>query len=197
MRSITTILCITVAGATASAEPWTMGVEPRFGMTIPTSKLTAMAVGGLEVDYALPVANHQLVAALDFGLTRPSYDASASDPRIPGGMTAYTIHQTEMVIGAVASYRLAPADHTLIPHVGAGPLLHLLKTNETAMLAPGENTATQTKLGVEAVLGLDYTAGPGLLAADLRFLYSGLDTPLTGGSNAGNVELAVGYRFVF
>lgn len=207
MRTTITILFVAAAGVPAAADPaeqasaddtaWTVGVEPRFGVTIPTSKLSTMVVGGLEGDYALPVANHQLILALDLALTQPSYDGTVSDPRIAGGMTTYKIHQTEWVVGLVASYRFASASHALVPHIGAGPLLHMLKTNETEGAAPGENTAQQTKLGIEVVGGIDYKAGPGLIAIDVRLLYSGLDTPIAGSTNAGNLALALGYRLVF
>ena len=61
----------------------------------------------------------------------------------------------------------------------------------------GSNNSQQTKPGFEATVGVDYAVGPGFLAGDLRFIYSTLDTPLTGSSNAGSLSLAVGYRFVF
>ncbi|MGE5181472.1 MAG: hypothetical protein ACM31C_05400 [Acidobacteriota bacterium] len=212
MRTICSLLLVAASAGTAAAQPapegatatssqpatqWTAGVEPRFGVMLPTSKLRAMVVGGLEVDVALPPANHQLVLGIDLALTRPSYDATAMDPRLPGGSTSYTIHQTEVVAGLTAQYRFTPAGSPLVPFVGAGPILHMLKTNETDIAAPGENTATQTKLGLELVGGLDIQAGPGLVCGELRFLYSGLDTPLAGATNAGYIALAAGYRLVF
>lgn len=208
MKAITSILLLAATATPAAAEPdvtasaaapapWTIGVEPRVGVTIPTSKLHAMVVGGAELDFVTPALDHKLVIGIDFAITQPSYDATASDPRIPNGMTSYTIHQTEIVLGLVGDYRFAPAGSTLVPHVGAGPVLHMLKTNETDMVAPGENTATQTKAGFELDGGVDIQAGPGLVAAEARVVYSGLDTPLTGNSNAGNIVIAAGYRIVF
>ncbi len=203
------IILVLVSAGTAAAQPaessgtsssnanWTVGVEPRFGVMLPTSKLHAMAVGGLEVDLATPALDHKLVIGVDLALTQPSYDATAMDPRIPGGSTSYTIKQTEVVVGLTGNYRFAPASAALVPHIGAGPVLHLLKTNETTSVAPGENTATQTKVGVEVGGGVDYRVGPGYLAGDARFIYSGLDTPLAGSTNAGSFALALGYRFVF
>jgi len=201
------ILIILVSAGTAVAQPaespegsttvWTVGVEPRFGVMLPTSKLHAMAVGGVEVDLATPALDHRLGVGIDLALTQPSYDATAMDPRIPGGMTTYKIEQTEMVVGLVGTYRFADASAVLVPHVGAGPVLHLLKTNETTSVAPGENNATQTQLGLELGGGVDYRVGPGYVAGDVRFIYSNLDTPLAGSTNAGSFALALGYRFVF
>lgn len=196
MRAMSVFLFLVAASAVAGADPapaaWAVGVEPRIGVLVPTSKLGAMAVGGVEVDKPLG----PIVLAADLALTRPSYDGSAMDPRIPGGMASYTIHQTELLAGVLASYRFRP-ERALVPRVGAGPVLQILKSNETTTAAPGENTATQTKLGVEVAGGVDYRLGPGFLAGDVRFVYSKLDTMLTGSSNAGSVSLAFGYRFVF
>ena len=147
----------------------------------------------------------KLVVGLDASLTQPSYSSTVMDSRIPGGMATYGIQQTELLVGATIQYRI-PASAKLVPRVGLGPALHMLKTNETIHMlktnettnaAPGNNTAQQTKLGLEALAGVDYRVGPGYLAGDLRLIYSGLNTPLTGSSNAGNIGLAVGYRIVF
>ena len=207
MRAIQSLFVLAAAAATAQADPaapaaavqasagkpWSLGVEPRFGFLLPTSKLHAMVVGGVEVDKAFG----RFAVAADLAITRPSYDGSVMDPRLPGGMTAYTLHQTEMVVGLLGFYRILPDTAAFVPRIGAGPVLQLLKSSETTAAAPGENTATQTKLGIEVAGGVDHRLGPGFLAADLRLVYSGLDTMLTGSSNAGSIALALGYRFVF
>jgi hypothetical protein len=117
------------------------------------------------------------------------------DPRVANGVADYTIRQTELVVGLLAAYRLG--DGRLVPRVGGGPILHMLRTNETSSPAPGENTSQQTKFGFELVGGADYRLGTGFLAGDIRFLYSKLDTMLTGDSNAGSLALLVGYRLVW
>lgn len=178
-------------------KPWQIGVAPRIGFVVPTSKLGAMVVGGIEVAYALPALNHQLIIALDMSLTRPSYDASAMDPRIPNGATTYTIHETELVVGATIGYRVFGAEHALVPWGALGPVLHMLKTSETTMVAPGENTATSTELGLELAAGVDYRVGPGFVLGGARLIYSNLDHALTGDTNAGKLGLELGYRFVF
>jgi hypothetical protein len=38
---------------------------------------------------------------------------------------------------------------------------------------------------------------PGFVAGDVRVVYSKLDNLLTGASNAGNIAITMGYRFVF
>ena len=192
-----TTAAVTVTARDGGGPEWTVAVAPRFGVTVPTSKLGPMVVGGVELDIALPVANHQLVLAFDAALTRPGHDGSVMDARIPDGMATYSIHQLEMVAGVMVSYRLFASGHRVVPWFGAGPILHLLETTETTSLAPGDNSATATKLGGQIAGGVDYRVGPGFLVGDLRLVYSQLDNLLTGSVNAGNLALAAGYRFLF
>jgi opacity protein-like surface antigen len=181
---------------TEVVTPWSVGVAPRIGLAVPTSKLGATAVGGLELDVALPVAEHRLVLALGGSLTRPSHSGDVADPRVPAGST-YTIKETELALALALDYRFAPAGKSLVPWIGVGPLLHLLRTTETTSIAPGDNTAQSTAFGFELAAGLDVKAGPGFLAGDLRYDYSKLDHYLTGTSSAGKVMIDAGYRLVF
>jgi hypothetical protein len=188
---------VSTSSSAEPAKPWQIGIAPRLGFVVPTSKLGAMVIGGIELAYALPAVNHQLIVALDLSLTRPSYDGSAMDPRIPNGSTTYTVHETEMVVGATLGYRVFGAEHALVPWGALGPVLHMLKTSETTMLAPGDNTATSTELGLELAAGVDYRVGPGFVLGGARLIYSNLDHVLTGDTNAGKLGFEVGYRFVF
>jgi len=186
---------VTVEPADTGAQPWSFGIAPRLGLTIPTSKLGPMVVGGVEIDYALPVLDGRLVAALDFSLTRPGHSGSVTDPRV--GTAEYDVAETELKIALLGVYRLFGPEHKLIPYGGLGPVLHLLRTTESTDLAPGDNTSQSTNLGLELLAGADYRLGPGYLAGELRFVYSNLDHMLPGDSNAGNVMVMVGYRIVF
>lgn len=183
----------TTAGATA---PWRIGLAPRVGIVVPTSKLGPMVIGGLELDHVLPVLDHRLVLGLDVSLTRPSHEGVVMDPRLPAPAD-YTVHETELEVALLASYRLAAPDRALVPWVGVGPMLHFLKTTETTTVAPGENTAVSTELGVELGGGIDFRAGPGFVTGDARLAYSKLDHQLTGSTNAGKLAIAAGYRVVF
>jgi hypothetical protein len=179
-----------------TSKTWTVGVAPRVGVTVPTSSLGAMAVGGLAVDVPLPIAKRQLVIALDASITRPTHDGSLMDDRI-NGAGSYDVKVTELKLGLDVIYRVFGPERRLIPFVGAGPVLHMLKTSETTTFAPGTNTSQNSELGFEIVGGADFRAGPGYVLGELRAVYSKLDHPLTGESNAGNVMLAAGYRAVF
>jgi len=102
-----------------------------------------------------------------------------------------------MVVGATIGYRLFGAGHALVPWGALGPVLHMLRTSESTMVAPGDNSATSTELGLEVAAGVDYRLGPGFLLGAARMIYSNLDHTLTGDTNAGKLGFEAGYRFVF
>ncbi len=185
------------ASSSGAPAPWSVGIEPRVGLSVATSKLGPYVIGGLAIDVATPLAEHRFLIGLDLSFTRPSHDAAVMDPRLPGGETSYTIHEQEFGIAVRASYRFAGADATLVPWAGAGPLVHMLKSTETTRAAPGDNTAASTELGVEAGGGVDLRVGPGFVTGDVRLAYTKLAHTITGDTNAGKVAIALGYRFVF
>lgn len=181
---------------TAIAGGHRFALAPRVGVVVSTAKLGPMAIAGLELDVATPALDHRLLVGLDGSITRPGHDATVMDPRIPGA-ASYSIHETEVVVAVLASYRLAGPDQPLVPWLGAGPMLHLLRTSESTAIAPGDNTEVSTELGVELAGGVDVRAGPGYLGADLRAAYSKLDHRLTGNTSGGKIALAASYRFTF
>ena len=175
---------------------WSFGLAATVGATIPTSDLGAMVVGGLELDFALPVLERKLVLALSATITRPSAAGSGTDTRV-GGEYEWDLAVTELKLGLDLVYRFFPQDRALVPYLGVGPILHFMKSTETTTLAPGDNTEQGTAVGFEVVGGADYRLGPGLLLGEVRYVWSKLDHLWTGETNAGNVVIAVGYRLVF
>lgn len=210
MRAITFLSIAAALGAvsTANAQPaasvseqattpaaWSFAVAPRLGLTVPASELGAMAVIGVEATAAV-AAEGRLGVSLDLSWSRPGHDGSLSDSRVPSP-AMYTIEQTEIVIAAMLAYRFAGPEKSLVPWVAGGPLLHVLRTQQTTTIAPGENTASGVEPGVQLAGGVDLAAGPGYIVGDVRFAYSKLDNVLTGSSNAGKLMLSAGYRFTF
>lgn len=189
-----------VATATTTAGPppqsWSFAVAPRVGLVVPTAKLGPMAIAGLQVDVATPALAHRLLVGIDASITRPGHDGSVMDPRLPGP-ASYSIAELEGVVAILASFRLAGPDRPLVPWVGAGPMLHLLRTSESTHIAPGDNTEISTELGIELAGGVDVRVGLGYLGGDLRIAYSKLDHSLTGNTNAGKVAVAASYRIAF
>lgn len=210
MKSKVRLLCAAslgalMAGGVAHADDvtdnpaegaWSVSATPKAGVAVPTSRLGPMAVAGAEIGYLLPVLEDQLLIAVDGHFTRPPYDASISDDRV-GGDGAYEVDVTEFKAGLAAHYRLGGPADDFVPFVGAGPILHVLRTRERDDFDPGENTSRNSEIGAELAVGADYRVGPGYLTGEGRFLYSDLAHLYTGDTNAGNLLLAVGYRAVF
>jgi len=180
----------------AAPAPWRFAIAPSVGLVVPTSKLGATVVGGLELDLALPVLERRLVLALDASITHPTHSGTGTDARV-GGAYSYDVGVTEFKVGLDLVFRFLTADRPIVPYLGVGPILHMLRTTETTDLAPGDNTEQNTKVGVEVVGGVDFRLGPGMLLGEVRWVYSTLDHLWTGETNAGNVTVGVGYRFVF
>jgi hypothetical protein len=182
--------------AAAAPEPWHFAIAPSVGLVVPSSKLGATVVGGLELDLALPVLDHRLVVAVDASITRPTHSGGGSDPRV-GGAYTYDLGVTELKVGLDLVFRFLTAQDPIVPYLGAGPILHMLRTTETSDLAPGENSEQSTQVGFEVVGGVDVRLGPGLVLGEARYVYSALDHLWTGDSTAGNLTIGVGYRIVF
>lgn len=172
-------------------------IAPRVGLNLPTSRLGAFAVVGLELDLLLPVLERRLILALDASYTFGSYDGAGADPRVGGDYT-YEIGQKELKLALDLVFRLFTEDRPVIPYLGAGLVLHLLETVErTSFGPPVDHRERSTELGFELIGGVDISLGPGFLLVDLRWVHSDLDHDLTGDTNAGNVTLALGYRYLF
>ena len=188
------------AAQPGESVPWDLSVAPRLGLTIPTSRLSPFVGVGVELGYRPPIsapalAGHLLVVA-DISYTRPGRSASVSDPRV-GGDAGFEIDESELKLGIGAAYRLFDDSARLSPWGGGSLIMQRLTSTETNDLAPGENTSSDTRFGAELAFGADYKLGPGYLLGEARIPFTDLHDLITGNSNAGNVNLSAGYRFIF
>jgi hypothetical protein len=180
----------------ADIRDWLFGIAPRLGLAIPTSKLGPALIAGLEVDLFLPVLERRLVVALDASVTRPEHQGAGTDPRV-GGDYEYTLSVLEAKFGVDLIYRFLARERAIVPFVGGGPVLQLISTSERTSFDGGENLERSVELGGEVLGGADLRFGPGAVFAELRFVLTTLRQRLTGDSNGGGLDMAVGYRFVF
>lgn len=172
------------------------GIAPRVGLDIPTSELKPFVVAALEVDLFLPVLDRRLVAALDFSFTYPRTDGQGNDPRVGGDYT-YDIKVLELKWALDVIFRFFDDTHTIIPFAGVGFALQYLKTTQETSFDSAENTEHNAEPGFEILGGADFKLGPGYIFGDVRFVFTKLDHKFTGDTNAGNVTICAGYRFVF
>lgn len=184
------------AGAGGRASLPTIGVAPRVGLTIPTSKLGAFVIAGLSADYYLPVLNTQLSIGLDLAWSRPGYTGKINDARV-GGAHDYDITVNQLKIALDIIYRILPHAETLNFYGGIGGGALLMRAKEDAPFIAGKQKQQSTAFTFELLVGADYRIGPGLAFAELRYAYAPLGYELTGDSNAGHVDVFAGYRLTF
>jgi opacity protein-like surface antigen len=186
------------AGLDSGSGDWKFGLAPRVGLDLPTSKLKPFVVAALEFDVFLPVLDNRLVLALDFSFTYPREEGSGTDPRIPGGTYDWETKVLELKWALDVIWRFFDDTRPLTPFVGLGPAVQYLRTAQTTSIdGAGENTERSAEFGFEILGGLDWRLGPGYLFGDVRFVLTDLDHRFTGDTNAGNVTICAGYRFVF
>jgi opacity protein-like surface antigen len=186
------------AGLDSGSGGWRFGLAPRVGLDIPTSKLKPFVAAALEIDVFLPVLDNRLVLALDFSFTYPREEGGGTDPRVPGGTYDWEVKVLELKWALDVIWRFLDDTHALTPFVGLGPAVQYLRTAQTTSIdGAGENTERGAEFGFEILGGLDWRLGPGYLFGDVRFVLTDLDHRFTGDTNAGNVTICAGYRFVF
>jgi opacity protein-like surface antigen len=186
------------ASLDTGADGWRFGLAPRVGLDIPTSKLGPFVSAALEFDVFLPVLDNRLVLALDFSFTYPREEGSGQDPRVPGGSYDWETKVLEFKWAIDVIWRFLDDTHALTPFVGLGPAVQYLRTAQTTSIdGAGENTEKSAEFGFEVLGGLDWKLGIGYLFGDVRFAFTDLDHRFTGDTNAGNVTICAGYRFVF
>jgi hypothetical protein len=175
---------------------WLLGLAPRIGLGIPTSKLGPTVIAGLEVDVFLPVLDRRLLLAAEFSITRPKHEGAGSDPRV-GGDYEYTMRVLMHKVAVDLIFRFFERDRRIVPFVGLGPALLVATTVQRSSFDPSENEERSVEFGGEVLGGADLRIGPGALFVELRCALTGLDQRFTGETNGGVLSLSVGYRFVF
>ena len=180
----------------ADTATWMLAFAPRVGIAIPTSDLGPFVLAALEIDYFLPFLDNQLLITLDFAYTRPSFEDEVDDSRI-NGTYPFELSVDMFKVSLGAAYRIFDADALIVPYVGLALAVHMLKTTENSPLLQDEQSEQSTAVGVDVAVGADLKLGPGLLLAELRWLYAGLQHDLTGSSNSGYVGILLGYRIGF
>jgi hypothetical protein len=181
---------------TTPSSGWGFGVAPRVGLDIPTSELKPFVVAALELDLFLPVLDRRLLAAFDFSFTYPRTDGEGNDARV-GGDYDYDIKVLELKFALDVIFRFFDDTHKIIQFAGLGFALQYLKTTQETSFDSAENTEHNAEPGFEILGGVDFELGPGYVFGDVRFVFTKLDHKFTGDTNAGNVTICAGYRFVF
>lgn len=153
----------------------------------------------LEGGYLLPFVNRMFGIVGSFALSTPQTTGTISDPRVPGGSYSYnqTTQQFQLGLTFLAKVPLG----RLVPYVGIGPRLFVVRTPSGGMAAAGteipQTTELSQEVGVGVPLGLDVLLGPGRVFVELQLLYAASSQLSTGPGSFGSMTAAAGYRFVF
>ena len=169
-----------------------------------TSDLGTSFVGELELGYTLPLpepVNRDIEIFLAGQYAGPSAADTVyvADPRLPGdGTWSYdlTLQQVNLTLGLL--YRIpVPADWVR-PYVAAGGRMVLSRTEVSGKsngMPYGDNEETATDFGGYGALGADFFVGPGSILFEVQFAYAAIDGTVLQNTNAGALNLALGYRF--
>ncbi len=191
-------LPVTPAEVPSSGPAWVVGlhVGPAFAL----SPLNTAFQPRLEFAVELPFAGRRLRPFLTAAWSKPVAEGSAEDDRLPSGSSDYRLDQTLLTLGLGAWVALLPPERRVVPEVGVGPEVFLLRSRVTGSsdgAAFPESREQYTRVGALVAAGARFGLGPGELAAHLSWHGAKLDGLVTGDSNAMQVGASVGYRLVF
>jgi hypothetical protein len=135
-----------------------------------------------------------------FAVSMPTTSNTIMDPRVPGGSYTYyqTTQQFQLGLTVVAKVPLG----RLVPYVGIGPRLFIVRTPSNGTAADANATAIpqsselSEEAGVGVPLGLDILVGPGRILLEAQLLYAPSSQTSTGPGSFGSISVAAGYRFV-
>jgi hypothetical protein len=110
---------------------------------------------------------------------------------------SYDLTQQEFTITAGALYRLALPIALFRPYAAVGGRLYMMKTKVTGASATesfGENREGAVSPGFYAALGGELHFGPGAVLLEAQLTYAKIDGFVMRDTNAGAINLALGYR---
>lgn len=151
----------------------------------------------LEAGYMLPYLRRLLSLTASVSLSDPGLEGGASDPRVSGGAYTYSAHQLQLQFGLTAWARVSLG--RVVPYVGLGPRLWLVRTASTGQAAAAsflDTSETSSEIGLAVPLGLELILGPGRAFVEGQLHYAPTAQRSSGESSLGAVLLGVGYRLV-
>jgi hypothetical protein len=158
----------------------------------------------LEVGYLLPPLDRSLEAFLGFVYTQPTTERKdVIDTSGPDGTSRleapmhYDLTQQMFVLTAGLLYRLKVPVPLFRPYAALGGRLYLMKTRvdgSDGVDAFGQNREGATSPGFYGALGGELHFGPGAVLLEVQLAYAKIDGFVMRDTNAGALNLALGYR---
>ena len=178
--------------ASSTSNVW---LAPKVGFFKSTAALDGDLYLAMELGYVAPVLKRRLAVTLEVGYHRPQKKGTLEGPRLDAGAppVEYTLAVREVALLLSAVYRFERAVGTLTPYAGAGPGLYLHRATSEVL---GETASESgTRLGFQAIVGLELPVGTGGAFLEAHYHFAPLDLVTTGDVNVGGfLAGALGYR---
>lgn len=201
MKKALIVLGMVAAAAASAAEPG--GTDHRLGLLLApkvgffktTTPLAGAAYAGAEVGFLTPWLGRKLALVVEGNWHQPRLSGTLSDPQLSfGGQDAdgrYTLVERQLALMASAVLRLPLGP--LTPYGGAGPGLYFHQVTVDAF--GNRYVESQATPGFQALVGLEYSLGPGAAFLEAHYHFTQIGLVTTGSVNAGGVLAgSVGYR---
>jgi len=186
---LASVLALLALATPARAADLGLGITPKVGIAVPTSKLGTTPYGALQADYQLPYLEGLVRLGIDFDYSQPIYSATSNDPAV-GGDYGYRVRQRIFGTTVLALAHLPVAMVDAFGGVGFGTYY----LNAEAKTLGVATTESQWRTGLELRGGAAYRLGPGEVVGEVVYRYVALRFDSTGDSNVGAISLGVGYR---
>lgn len=154
----------------------------------------------IELEGGLTFLARRLELDLAVGWAQPPASADGGDGRFEGEDYDWKVRQDFLTFALLLRYRFLPADGLFNVYAGLGPRLYLLRTVANGSAGGeefGETRQLETRFGGTVVAGPELHLGPGALGLEVAFAFANLDGMITGNSNAGALDVLLGYRLLF
>jgi hypothetical protein len=181
----------TTAAPASNGDVYGLGlrVGAKTGVAVPTSKLGATPVFGIDAEYRLPMLERLLGVAAEFAYSAPSTSGNGTDPATGGFSYKLDTRITSFALEAIARR----AFERFEPYGGLGYSIVLLHDQTSAFAV--KTTESQSRAGFQLRGGCGYRLGPGHVFAEARYQFAHFAFESTGSASAGTFDLFAGYRF--
>jgi hypothetical protein len=161
---------------------------PKLGFGVAVAGVPFSLHGALELAYAPPVLDRQLLLSIETALTRPTWQNTAFQS------PSYVIDVDELGAAALASFHWYPEGIRVGPYAGIGAGAVARRAVSTF---PGNarRSARELRPALVGVVGAEFQVGPGAIEVEVRGQHAPSETPVLDGSSVVPLAVTAGYRF--
>jgi hypothetical protein len=161
---------------------------PKIGFAAPVAGVPISLHGAIELAYAPPVLDRQLLFSIETSLTRPTWQSNSDQP------FSYVIDVDELGAVALASFHWYPQSIGVGPYAGIGGGAVARRAVST-FAGDAQRSARELRPALVGVIGAEFQVGPGAIQVELRGQRAPSKTPVVDGSSVAPLAATAGYRF--